>query len=109
MDRDRNSFCQCINDYNSFKARLVSSAESIMMLTLYIMLFFLIIIVPLDCLVGDSSNAVIVIQAGGQIILSLFILVINYLPKLFYFVSGKANEKSMTRTMFSKSAPSILY
>jgi Leucine-rich repeat (LRR) protein len=82
----------------SFKTRAVPSAfneSSHILLILIVMIFFLILLVPLEYLVSDSPNAAIVIQAGGQLILSLTILVILFVPKLYYIFTGRSNDKSM--------------
>jgi len=83
----------------AFRTRSVPSAfneSSHILFSLQILLFMLVILVPLDwALINNSPEASIVIQAGGQLLLSFFILLANFTPKLFYLFSGRGNDKSM--------------
>jgi hypothetical protein len=89
----------------AFRTRSVPSAfneSSHILFSLQIMLFFLVLLVPLDwALVDNSPEASVVIQGGGQLLLALVILSSNFVPKLYYIFTGKANDKSL---VFAPSA-----
>jgi len=83
----------------AFRTRTVPSAfneSSHILFSLQILLFMLLILAPLDwALINNSPEASIVIQAGGQLVLSLFLLVSNFGPKLYYLLTGRGDDKSM--------------
>jgi leucine-rich repeat protein SHOC2 len=83
----------------AFKTRSVPSAfneSTHILLSLELLLFFILMIVPIDwALVSSSPEASIVIQAGGQCILCLFLTATTFLPKIYYIYAGRANDKSL--------------
>jgi hypothetical protein len=96
----------------AFKTRSVPSAfneSSHILFSLQMLTFFLILLVPLDwALVENSPNASIAIQGGGQLILSLFLLLSNFVPKLYYIFTGRADDKSLLFQTQSKSGDSSM-
>jgi hypothetical protein len=84
--------------FMAFKTRNVPSAfdESAHIANaIFLLIFFAVIIVPLDILIQDSPNAAIIIQGIGQCFLGIMLLVVLFGPKLYYIASGRANDKKM--------------
>jgi hypothetical protein len=82
----------------AFKTRNVPSAfdeSQHIANAIFLLIFFAVIIVPLDILVQDNPNASIIIQGIGQCFLGIMLLVVLFGPKLYYIASGKANDKKM--------------
>jgi len=81
----------------AFKTRSVPSAfneSSHILFSLQILIFMLILLSPLDwALVNNSPEASIVIQCGAQLMLSLFLLASNFLPKIFFVEQGRGTHK----------------
>jgi hypothetical protein len=88
----------------AFKTRNVPSAfneSQHIANAIFLLIFFAVIIVPLDILVQDNPNASIIIQGIGQCFLGIMLLVVLYGPKIYYIVSGKSNDKSMLELRMS--------
>jgi hypothetical protein len=84
--------------FMAFKTRNVPSAfdeSQHIANAIFLLIFFAVIIVPLDILVQDNPNASIIIQGIGQSFLGIMLLVVLFGPKLYYIASGKANDKKM--------------
>ncbi len=83
----------------AFKTRSVPSAfneSNHMLFSLQILMVFLILLVPLDwALLSNSPEAAVVIQSGGQLLLALFLLLSNFLPKIYYIFTGACDDVSM--------------
>jgi hypothetical protein len=82
----------------AFKTRNVPSAfdeSQHIANAIFLLIFFAVIIVPLDILVQENPNASIIIQGIGQCFLGIMLLVVLFGPKLYYIASGKANDKKM--------------
>jgi hypothetical protein len=93
--------------FMAFKTRNVPSAfdESAHIANaIFLLIFFAVIIVPLDILVQDSPNASIIIQGIGQCFLGLMLLVILFGPKLYHIATGNANSKPKGATMANTGA-----
>jgi hypothetical protein len=100
--------CMIAGAFIAFKTRNVPSAfnESHHILySLVLLLFFLLMLVPLDfLLVNNSPEASVLIQAAGQLLLSFFLLVFNFAPKVYYLYTGLGSDKSITQTMGSQGS-----
>jgi hypothetical protein len=82
----------------AFKTRNVPSAfneSQHIANAIFALLFFAIIIVPLDTLVQDNPNASMIIQGIGQAFLGIVLSIVLFGPKLYYIVIGKSNDKTM--------------
>jgi hypothetical protein len=84
--------------FMAFKTRNVPSAfdeSQHIANAIFLLIFFAVIIVPLDILVQENPNAAIIIQGIGQSFLGIMLLVVLFGPKLYYIAIGKANDKTM--------------
>ncbi len=83
----------------AFRTRSVPSAfneSTHILLSLELLAIFMILIVPIDwVLLKDSPESSMTIQAGGQIIISMFLLLANFVPKLYYLYAKRGNDKSL--------------
>jgi len=66
----------------------------------------LIILIPVQFLVGDNPNALSVIRGIGQVLVSAVMAFFLFGPKLYYIIEGKENDKTMTSIGSSKSSSS---
>jgi ABC-type branched-subunit amino acid transport system substrate-binding protein len=91
----------------AFKIRNTPTAfneSTHIMMCLFMMMFVLVIIVPLDYLVADSPEGAIVIQGIGQGVITLFLFAFLYGPKLYYIFAGLANDKQLTNPSTMKKS-----
>ncbi len=65
---------------------------------LFVILFFAIILTPLQYLVEDSPRALGLIRGVGQSLLALLLTLILFGPKLFYIWIGRENDRAMVAT-----------
>ncbi len=96
------AFVMVIGAWVSFKTRAVPTAfnESIHILfSLQLLIVLCLILVPLDwALLKDSPDAAIVVQGGGQLLLTFFLFLFNYGPKIVYLLTGRGDDAALMKT-----------
>jgi hypothetical protein len=93
----------------AYRTRSVPSAwneSSHISTSLQILVFFLLLLVPLDWgLIGNTPEASVALQGGGQSLVALFILTSNFLPKLYYLIIGKGDDQNLKGFLSPKHNP----
>ena len=75
----------------------------------FLLLLFLVLIVPLQFLIDDDVNALILIRGVGQCFACFALLAALFAPKMYFILVGRANDKSMqnnNRTYLDNEATS---
>lgn len=65
----------------------------------------LIILLPINFMVEDNPNALVLIRGIGQVLVTLVLTFFLFGPKIFYILEGRENDKSLS-SMGSKSSSS---
>jgi len=74
--------------------------------TLLSLTVLLVILIPVQFMVGDNPDALVVIRGIGQVLVSTVMAFFLFGPKLYYILEGKENDKSLTSMGSSKSSGS---
>lgn len=78
-----------------------SIASSLFSLTL-----ILIILIPLNFMVDDNPNALMVIRGLGQVLITIVLALFFFGPKLYLILEGKENDKVLSSVGTSSSSSS---
>jgi len=71
------------------------------MACLMTLLFFYVVILPLQYLVEDSPNALVLLRGVGQSFCAFMILLALFVPKVHFIVTGHANDPVVTESNMS--------
>jgi len=74
--------------------------------TLLSLTVLLVILIPVQFMISDNPDALMVIRGVGQILVSAVMAFFLFGPKLYYILEGKENDKSLTSIGSSKSSSS---
>jgi len=74
--------------------------------TLLSLTVLLIILIPVQFMVGDNPDALVIIRGIGQVLVSTVMAFFLFGPKLYYILEGKENDKTLSSVGSSKSSSS---
>jgi len=74
--------------------------------TLLSLTVLLVILIPVQFMVSDNPDALMVIRGVGQVLVSTVMTFFLFGPKLYFILEGKENDKTLTSVGSSKSSSS---